>query len=95
MFAMKLAKHSTIFVARMWYLFMFLGMAVYSYATWTPTVTTTSALTECMNKYRWDTTAVRTSRFSVEMAYNRQGKGELAKYVSDYDAVKMVYCSGK
>jgi hypothetical protein len=59
----------------------------------TPTVS--SAEDQCMDKYRWDTTAVNTSRFAVQMHYHNKGKGELAKYVSDRDAVKMVYCSGK
>lgn len=61
----------------------------------TSTPVVSSAEQQCMDKHRWDTTAVNTSRLAVEMHYHRQGKGELAKYVSDYDAVKMVYCSGK
>ena len=50
---------------------------------------------QCMDKHRWDTTAVNTSRMAIQMQSHRMGKGELAKYVSDYDAVKIVYCSGK
>ena len=50
---------------------------------------------QCMDKHRWDTTAVNTSRMAVQMHYHSKGQGELAKYVSDYDAVKIVYCSGK
>jgi hypothetical protein len=53
-----------------------------------------SALDQCMAKHRWDTTAVNTSRMAVQMHYHRKGQGELAKYVSDYDAVRIVYCSG-
>jgi hypothetical protein len=49
---------------------------------------------QCMDKHRWDTTAVNTSRMAVQMHYHRKGQGELAKYVSDYDAVRIVYCSG-
>ena len=99
MFALKLAKQSAIFVARLWYLFLFLGIVVYAVVVpskpATPPALINVALNECMDKHRWDTTAVRTSRFAVEMHYHRQGKGELAKYVSDHDAVKMVYCSDK
>lgn len=58
----------------------------------TPAVKT--AEQACMDKHRWDTTAVNTSRLAVQLHYHQKGKGELAKYVSDYDAVKMVYCSG-
>jgi len=61
----------------------------------TTSSSTPSELDQCMDKHRWDTTAVNTSRMAVQMHYHRQGKGELAKYVSDYDAVKIVYCSGK
>lgn len=53
-----------------------------------------SAEQECMAKHRWDTTAVNTSRMAVQMHYHKKGQGELAKYVSDYDAVRIVYCSG-
>tara|TARA_R110002126_G_scaffold243517_3_gene386937 strand:- start:7801 stop:8055 length:255 start_codon:yes stop_codon:yes gene_type:complete len=49
----------------------------------------------CMDKHRWDTTAVNTSRLVVEMHFHKKGQGELARRVSDYDAVKMVYCSDK
>lgn len=56
---------------------------------------TPSELDQCMNKYRWDTTAVNTSRMAVQMHYHGKGQGELAKHVSDRDAVRMVYCSGK
>lgn len=56
---------------------------------------TPSELDQCMTKHRWDTTAVNTSRMAVQMHYHSKGQGELAKYVSDYDAVKIVYCSGK
>lgn len=59
----------------------------------TPVVS--SAEQQCMDKHRWDTTAVNTSRMAVQMHYHSKGQGELAKYVSDYDAVKIVYCSGK
>ena len=59
----------------------------------TPVVST--AEQQWMDKHRWDTTAVNTSRMAVQMHYHRKGQGELAKYVSDYDAVKIVYCSGK
>jgi hypothetical protein len=59
----------------------------------TPAVST--AEQQCMDQHRWDTKAVNTSRLAVQIHYNRIGKGELAKYVSDYDAVKIVYCSGK
>ena len=48
---------------------------------------------DCMDRYRWDTTAVNTSRLVVSMHFNKQGKGELAKYVSDREAVELVYCS--
>ena len=48
---------------------------------------------QCMDKHRWDTTAVNTSRMAVQIHYHRIGKGELARHVSDYDAVKIVYCS--
>lgn len=54
-----------------------------------------SELDQCMDRHRWDTTAVNTSRMAIQMQSHRMGKGELAKYVSDYDAVKIVYCSGK
>ena len=53
------------------------------------------ALNACMSKHRWDTTAINTSRLAVSFNFERMGKGELAKHVSDYDAVKMVYCTPK
>ena len=59
------------------------------------TTQVTSAEDECISKHRWDTKAVNTSRLVVAVQLNREGKGELAKYISDRDAVKMVYCSGK
>lgn len=58
----------------------------------TPIVSSAEQL--CMDKHRWDTIAVNTSRLAAQIHYNRIGKGELAKYVSDYDAVKILYCSG-
>ena len=62
----------------------------------TTTVSNTpSELDQCMAKHRWDTTAVNTSRMAVQIHYHNKGQGELAKYVSDYDAVRIVYCSGK
>lgn len=59
----------------------------------TPAVKTAEQV--CMDKYRWDTTAVNTSRLAVQLHFQQKGQGELARRVSDYDAVKMVYCSGK
>ena len=59
----------------------------------TPAVKT--AEQACMDKHRWDTTAVNTSRLAVQLHFHQKGQGELARRVSDYDAVKMVYCSGK
>ena len=52
-------------------------------------------LKACMDKHRWDTTAVNTSRLAVAINFERMGKGELARHVSDYDAVKIVYCTPK
>ena len=49
----------------------------------------------CMDQHRWDTTAVNTSRLAVQLHFHQKGQGELARRVSDYDAVRMVYCSGK
>ena len=53
------------------------------------------ALRDCMDKHRWDTKAVKTSRLVVGIHFEDKGKGELAKYVSDYEAVRMVYCTPK
>jgi len=49
MSALKLAKHTSIFVARMWYLFMILGVAAYGYATWTPTPAKIDNRQDCGN----------------------------------------------
>lgn len=59
-----------------------------------PAPQVSTALQQCMDKHRWDTTAVNTSRMAVQLHFHRKGQGELARYVSDYDAVKIVYCSG-
>ena len=94
----NLTKQTLKFVARMWYMFMFLGLAIISIvmprdAYVSPPKPVVASNSECMEKYRWDTTAVNTSRFVVAMNLNKQGKGELAKYVSDREAVELVYCS--
>jgi hypothetical protein len=74
----------------------FIGFAIVSCgSSGTTSPTISSAEQQCMDKHRWDTTAVNTSRLAVQMHYHSKGQGELAKYVSDRDAVKMVYCSGK
>ena len=72
-----------------------IGIAIVSCGSGTSSSTVSSAEDQCMDKYRWDTTAVNTSRLAVQIHYHNKGKGELAKHVSDRDAVKMVYCSGK
>jgi hypothetical protein len=58
-----------------------------------PTQAEQRALEQCMVQHRWDTKSLNTSRLAVRLHYERKSQGELAKYVSDYDAVKMVYCS--
>ncbi len=60
-----------------------------------PTQAEQRALDQCMDQHRWDTKSLNTARFAVRLHYERIGKGELAKYVSDYDAVKIVYCGDK
>ena len=55
--------------------------------------TANTAESQCMEKYRWDTKAVNTSRFAVQLHYEQMGKGQLAKHISDREAVRMVYCS--
>ena len=52
-----------------------------------------SAHDKCMEQHRWNTTSVNTARFAVQVAYHQQGKGELAKRISDRQAVELVYCS--
>ncbi len=51
-----------------------------------------TAKEQCIENNIYDTTALNTSRLAVRIHYENQRKGELAKYVSDREAISMVYC---